>query len=440
MTPEEAVHKLIKINLPQGQENELPSMVVECCSQAPTYQKFFGLIGERFAKLNRLWNELFEVQFKSTYDIIHRYETNRLRNVARFFGHMFASDALGWHAMSCIVMTEDATTSSARIFVKILFQEISEIVGLAKVAERMKDPMLQPSLEGMFPRDEPKNVRFSINYFTSIGMGVLTEEMREFLQNMPKPTLPAPPADDSDSDSVSSNSSSYTGSSYSRRSRSRSIPAKRDRRDRSRSRGRSSTRSRSYSRSASPRRDDRSRSYSSVSPPRKRTRQYSGSRSRSRSLTPGRESSPGRRGYGSSPSKSPPRRRYMSDSRSRSPRRRQDDRSATRSRSRSARRSPTRSASYDSRRRSPAPKRRRMTRSVSPRSRSRSRSYSRSISRSVSRLPTPTPDKRRRREGVVQRDQDNNRSRSPVGKRRRHSSSRGRSPVPPPAKRGRTGD
>ncbi|SPO00514.1 related to CWC22 - involved in mRNA splicing [Cephalotrichum gorgonifer] len=202
ISPEEAVHKLMKVNLPPGQEPELPSMIVECCSQATTYQKFFGIIGERFSKINRLWNDLFEQQFATTYDTIHRYETNKLRNVARFFGHLFASDAIGWHCMSNIVMTEDATTSSSRIFVKILFQEIAEELGMTKLAERMKDPLLQPSLEGVFPHDEPRNIRFSINYFTSIGMGVLTEEMREFLQNMPKPALPAPPARDSDSESI----------------------------------------------------------------------------------------------------------------------------------------------------------------------------------------------------------------------------------------------
>ena len=28
--------------------------------------------------------------------------------------------------------------------------------------------------EGIFPRDNPKNTRFSINFFTSIGLGGLT--------------------------------------------------------------------------------------------------------------------------------------------------------------------------------------------------------------------------------------------------------------------------
>ncbi|KAM0562149.1 hypothetical protein ACHAPJ_002594 [Fusarium lateritium] len=221
--PEEAVHKLMKINLPAGQEPELPSMIVECCSQEKTYTKFFGMIGERFAKINRLWCDLFEQAFAKYYETIHRYENNKLRNIAMLFGHMFASDALGWHCLSVIHLNEDETTSSSRIFIKILFQFIAEETGMPKLRARMTDETLRPNLEGLFPRDNPRNIRFSINYFTSIGMGALTEEMRTHLQNMPKPALPAPaaPADDSDSDSVSSYSS-YTGSSYSRsRSRSR---------------------------------------------------------------------------------------------------------------------------------------------------------------------------------------------------------------------------
>jgi pre-mRNA-splicing factor CWC22 len=30
--------------------------------------------------------------------------------------------------------------------------------------------------------DVPKNTRFAINYFTSIGLGVITEDMREYLK------------------------------------------------------------------------------------------------------------------------------------------------------------------------------------------------------------------------------------------------------------------
>ena len=79
-------------------------------------------------------------------------------------------------------MNEDDTTSSSRIFIKILMQEVSEEMGLAKLAERFKDVSMKENYTTMFPMDNPKNTRFSINYFTSIGLGVVTEEMREHLK------------------------------------------------------------------------------------------------------------------------------------------------------------------------------------------------------------------------------------------------------------------
>lgn len=285
---EECCHKLMKITLPAGQEPELCSMVVECCSQERTYSKFYGLIGERFAKLNRIWTELFEDSFRTYYDTIHRYETNRLRNIAKFFGHMLSSNALGWHVFSIIHLNEEETTASSRIFIKILFQDLSEAMGMKKLVERLEDPFLQTAYTGIFPKDVPRNTRFSINYFTSIGMGQVTEGMREHLKTQVAEQQAAIAAavaargDHSDSDSVSSRSS-Y--SSYSSRSRSES--------SRSRSRSRSRTRSsRSVSRSLSrsPLSKSRSRSLSSGRS-RSRTRSRSISRSRSRSRSRGSGSS-----------------------------------------------------------------------------------------------------------------------------------------------------
>ncbi|XVE92027.1 hypothetical protein REPUB_Repub01dG0061900 [Reevesia pubescens] len=45
---------------------------------------------------------------------------------------------------------------------------------------------MHDSFESIFPRDNPKNTRFSINFFTSIGLGGITENLREYLKNMPR--------------------------------------------------------------------------------------------------------------------------------------------------------------------------------------------------------------------------------------------------------------
>ena len=442
--PEEAVHKLMKVNLPAGQEPELPSMIVECCSQEKTYTKFFGLMGERFAKINRLWCDLFEQSFAKYYETIHRYENNKLRNIAQLFGHMFGADALGWHCLSVIHLNEDETTSSSRIFIKILFQSIVEELGLPGVKRRMADVELRSQLEGMFPRDNPRNIRFSINYFTSIGMGALTEEMREYLQNMPKPALPAPAAAaDSDSESVSSYSS------YSSRSRSRS---------------------RGGSRTPPRHSDERGRSLTRTPPPRKRGRSYSSYSSRSRSRSYSRSRSPRPRRDSASPAGNAPRRRRDdSQSISRSPRRRYSTSrsysshsptpniSVSRSRSPPPRRGGNDSSGPTQKRsardsHSPSPRRRRRSvRSGSSRSRSRSPapkglrrrspSYSRSPSRSVSRSPGAGRRKGRSssRGGAPGGGRGRKRSSSGGPQRKRPYSDESLSRSPPPLKRGRRG-
>jgi pre-mRNA-splicing factor CWC22 len=422
--PEECVHKLMKVQLPAGLEPELPSMIIECCSQEKTFSKFYGLIGERFAKINRLWQDQFEQSFAKYYDTIHRYETNRLRNIARFFGHLLSSNALGWHVLSVVHLNEEETTSSSRIFIKILFQDLSEAMGMAKLQARLKEEPLRAYFEGLFPRDNPRNTRFSINYFTSIGMGSVTEEMREYLQNMPKPALPpaAPAESDSDSGSSVSSYSSYTGSSYSRsrspsrtraqdrlRSPSRSPP----RTSKGKERGRSLTRS--VTRSVTPRRNGRQQSHS-VTPPRRNRRRES------RSVTPprrGRRDSSGslsplprRPARRDSYSLTPPVKRGRAASYSRSPPRKRTTRRNTSSISGASHRREDVSIS-----RSPPPRRaaRRESFSVSPPRRGgRARSYSRS-----------PPIRRGARQP--------SRSISPPGKRRRDYSD---SESPPP-KRGR---
>jgi pre-mRNA-splicing factor CWC22 len=395
---ESAVHSLMKVQLPPGQESELVSMIIECAAQEKTYSKFYGLVGERFAKLNRLWLGLFEQSFAQTYDTIHRRETNQLRNVARLFGHMLTTDAIGWHILSVVHLNEDETTSSSRIFIKILFQDVAEALGMPTLQERLKDEILRPSFTGIFPTDEPRNTRFSINYFTSIGMGVLTEEMREHLKNLPKPALPALPVpknvDEHDSESVSSYSSyssyttsrSYSSSRSPERNRGGQEAMRRGDRERYGGRGRSPTRT--VSRSRSPPRATktrRGRSYTSSQSPspsprpgaRRRSVSYSASppprrqRSRSISSSPARKSGVANRRRDSySRSRSPPRfaktngrNRSLSRSFSPPPRRRQ--RSLSDSRSPPGRRRRRNTSSEGSISRSPPPKRgaRRVSRS-----------------------------------------------------------------------------
>ncbi|KAJ3413652.1 pre-mRNA-splicing factor cwc22 [Chytridiales sp. JEL 0842] len=227
-TFEECAHKLMKISLQEGQEIEMCNMIIECCSQERTYRTFFGLLGERFCRINPIWANAYAKSFEDVYKTVHRYETNRLRNIAKFFAHLMASDALTWNVFALVSLTEQDTTSASRIFVKILFEELNGSLGLKTLKQRLSDKNMMIEVEtpqgyvtrgafdGLFPRDNPRNTRFAINYFTSIGLGGLTTELREHLKNAPKLIMAQQQdVDSSDSDSSSSSDSDSDSSSSS---------------------------------------------------------------------------------------------------------------------------------------------------------------------------------------------------------------------------------
>ncbi|KAG2792357.1 Pre-mRNA-splicing factor [Phytophthora cactorum] len=215
ITHEECAHKLMKLNIRPGQEKEICSMLIECCSQERTYLRYYGLLSERFCLIKREYQDAFDECFAEQYSLIHRLETNKLRNVAKLFAHLLFTDALPWTVFEYIHLNEEETTSSSRIFIKILCQELSEHLGMKTLKERFLDELMQPTFAGLFPKDNPRNTRFAINFFTSIGLGGLTTYLREYLKNAPKMIMEQAKAaaDSSDSDSDSSDSSSSSGSS-----------------------------------------------------------------------------------------------------------------------------------------------------------------------------------------------------------------------------------
>ena len=192
MSSDEAVHKLMKLKAKNY--DTLVDMIVKCCSQEKTYSKYYGVIGERLCYQNDHWQEAFVHTFKSYYTNSHQYETNALRNIAKFWGHLFALDRLSidrsWNE---IRLNEDDTNVASRIFLKFMFQEMVEELGIKQLEAIVTEPYIKPHIRGIFPvvdvdwRDA-HDMRFSINFFTAIGLGSLTEDTRRVLASLAPPS------------------------------------------------------------------------------------------------------------------------------------------------------------------------------------------------------------------------------------------------------------
>ncbi|OWM84547.1 hypothetical protein CDL15_Pgr000987 [Punica granatum] len=100
-------------------------------------------------------------------------------NVAKFFAHLLGTDALPWHVFAYIRLTED-TTSSSRIFIKNIFPELSEHLGIRLLSKRLNDPTMQDMFESIFPKDSPENTEVSIRFFTYISLESVPKNLREY--------------------------------------------------------------------------------------------------------------------------------------------------------------------------------------------------------------------------------------------------------------------
>ncbi|CAJ0929553.1 unnamed protein product, partial [Mesorhabditis belari] len=96
------------------------------------------------------------------------------KNMACLISHLLFTDAITWDVLSEVHLNENETTSSGRIYIKTIFLELAQMMGLPKQYEKICDPTLQHAFEGLFPRDNPAVIRFAINFFTLIGLGGLT--------------------------------------------------------------------------------------------------------------------------------------------------------------------------------------------------------------------------------------------------------------------------
>jgi pre-mRNA-splicing factor CWC22 len=66
----------------------------------------------------------------------------------------------------------------------LCLQELSEYLGLVKLNARLAEPSLQDYFSGLFPQDTMQNMRFSINFFTSIGLGGITDRQRQLYKEV----------------------------------------------------------------------------------------------------------------------------------------------------------------------------------------------------------------------------------------------------------------
>merc|ERR1719163_935495 len=68
---EECVHKILKLNITDGQEREVCTMLIDCCAMERMFNSFYALQAERLSRLKPEYQEYFMEAFSTQFATVH---------------------------------------------------------------------------------------------------------------------------------------------------------------------------------------------------------------------------------------------------------------------------------------------------------------------------------------------------------------------------------
>jgi pre-mRNA-splicing factor CWC22 len=125
----DCLHKFLKLKIGHSSPFHLCGMILDCCMVERVYQRFYGLLVELFCRVDGLYLGCFQRLFALRYARLEAEETGKIRNLAKLYGYLVGG-VMGVGILQGVRLTQEETTPSSRIFVKILFKEMAENMGI----------------------------------------------------------------------------------------------------------------------------------------------------------------------------------------------------------------------------------------------------------------------------------------------------------------------
>lgn len=179
LSADEAAHKILTLKVPDEEKNRVINVIVRSAMEEQMLSKFHSLLCERLLSSHAKWIPAFHKVFNEIYNECEVYTPLQLRIIGQLWGSLIATYFLCFDLLKNVQLTAQTTNAAQRILIKYIFQELLALKGIEQLKREVKQETTASPLRGLFPNEGLESLRYCINFFTAIGLGPLTDEMRE---------------------------------------------------------------------------------------------------------------------------------------------------------------------------------------------------------------------------------------------------------------------
>jgi len=179
----EAAHKMIKMLEKKGEQYR--SVIMEMCidyiSNEISFDRTNGVMIQMMVGADQYFLPIIEEYFIKEYSNSHKYDTRKIHSLASLYSFLFANNVISWRLFGAIRLTLEETSSSHRVFIRSLLEELAKEMSNQGLLRKMNEPDVLEYTKNLFLSDTLEHAEFVSEFFSAIKLDFLCERVRNEL-------------------------------------------------------------------------------------------------------------------------------------------------------------------------------------------------------------------------------------------------------------------
>mmetsp|Transcript_4824 Transcript_4824/g.11480 ORF Transcript_4824/g.11480 Transcript_4824/m.11480 type:complete len:215 (-) Transcript_4824:1913-2557(-) len=167
----EAAHKIRNMKIPLTKKPYVGIVLLESYLHEKTPINYHSDLVSILCVLDTETKLVFEQCFVEVYERVESLSVSKIKMIGNFFSYLFQNNSISWKLFYKIQFTTEKTTSSKRIFLKIVFSQLKQNLGEYFLVKILKI-LCSKTTMSIFKCKKINDINFINLFFESIGVKI----------------------------------------------------------------------------------------------------------------------------------------------------------------------------------------------------------------------------------------------------------------------------